>query len=541
MYRPVAKDIGILEIDNVLPRGAKGIEKDTGEIRRIAGLASGWREETADPATTPGRFRKIMEALETANALSQKYPAITWAVKSELPPYETLDEPLDRACEASADLRSGVDLVLAEWAGLPEERARLLAEAVPEHAHTLARARDLADAGVFGDERRRALYGALPPSGTVKKGGDRPAGTGPELAASWADDVCSWTGRAARVIEGHGPERAREIAWDLPPGTISCLVGAARREGPAVFGEYLAYRSRTAGGKLTLGDVERPFTRGEGSPMAIATTVANITLEEFSPRLAELSKKVISSSSYTSTLASRRRIPPFTAAPGPGAIPLVMVSWGGFMSDAFSLGRELARAAHLLCASVRGSFGYLPSAPMGETGGCLGGILMFRDMRKKAEGPLALMSMTCTLLERVVVDGYLPLIMTAFELEAHRMAAEKADAKAVSDRFMSVHREMLGDSVAVRESDRWAWTERGRLFKAPYFDCAVPFGMFAAMSLVRGWEKGGRKFADRVVKALEMGSSVPAADIMAECGVSLLDENFWAAGIRWVGHLLKSL
>ncbi|MDR1035234.1 MAG: hypothetical protein LBT40_01265 [Deltaproteobacteria bacterium] len=553
-----------LKISDIIPGGAAAIDRETMKMRDLLKSAPSWRTELGDPAVTPEQFRKIMKNLNMAAALARRLPSISLAMAAEKKPFGDFDRQLAAAGNAAAELDREIELCLSAWRALPDERAAELAADAQGYRHFLRLARhapweltlccpdyttctgiSLEDSLIKGSRHgsRPGVAGkgsarAQQPATAAKRAGSTTP-PGPELARAWKDRALAWPGPSAKR-SGNGPDllRARELAWGLPPGTLESFLNVARREGPGTFGRYLkdkaAFRQLK---RIPLAEAAIPFLNGQGITIDMSVKATVGFLYEFWPEMAYLARQVYLKGRLSGDCGGRGYQGPMCVQPLPGKTPLVLIDWEGRVADSLALAHMLGQAAQALMAPSRTPLSMRAADPLRELGGGLAEALLPRSLNRQDNSDLRRTVMIGGLMDRMVANVYIPAITSCFEREAHLAVSRGGDVDEISDIFLELNREMLGNFVEVTDKDRWAWIANDRISRAPY-DCAEALGTFAGFGLARMWEKKGQGFAEAVANAFSRIGSAPADKIMKEAGVSLASDRFWKGGFIWLNKIM---
>lgn len=336
---------------------------------------------------------------------------------------------------------------------------------------------------------------------------------------------------------------ARNLINDVPDSVVEALLSSVKTNAK-LYHRYFGLKAKWLGvSKLRrydiyapIGDVEKAVPFDEGVAQVLET------MTEFSPKLAQLAKRVLAENHLDSEVRIGKDTGAFCFGVVPDKTPWVLVNYNNRMDDVSTLGHELGHAIHAMLASDHSTMTFHSSLPLAETASNFIEILLLKRWLSEESDAKA----RKTLLAKFVDDSYASVLRQSFfvlfEKEAHRLIeAEGATAEQLSDVYLDNLRQQFGDSLDLSDDFRWEWTSIPHNYHVPFYCYAYAFGLLLVLSLYREFERTGDAFVPKFLKILSYGGSKAPIAILDEAGFDIRTEAFWQGGFDVISEMMDEL
>jgi oligoendopeptidase F len=365
---------------------------------------------------------------------------------------------------------------------------------------------------------------------------------GPILGQMYQTLIRDW--RAENIdLRGYAsPISARNLVNDLPDEVVETLLEVCEANAE-VFQRFFKLKARWLGiEKLRRYDIYAPVT--ESDKEYDFNKGVELTLEafdDFSPRIAELAKKVFEDDHIDSEVRKGKEDGAFCASVVPGHTPYVKVNYQGKADDVATLAHELGHAIHSMLAADHNVFTFHSSLPMAENASTFAEMLLVDRLLEIEDDP----AVRRDILFRQVDDAYATIMrqifFAMFEVQAHDMVAEGATINQISEAYYENLQKQFGDAVELSEEFKWEWVSIPHFLQVPFYVYAYSFGQLLVLSLYQQYKAEGESFKPRYIKVLEAGGSASPMNICAEAGLDISKPEFWQGGFDVIKGLVEEL
>ena len=365
---------------------------------------------------------------------------------------------------------------------------------------------------------------------------------GPILGQMYQTMMRDWHAENVELRNYEKPISARNLVNDLPDDVVDTLFEVCKAN-TGIFHRYFKLKAKWLGvDKLRRYDIYAPVA--ESDKVYSFSTAVDLTLQAFSdftPRIAELAKKVFEENHIDSEVRKGKEGGAFCASVVPGHTPYVKVNYQGKADDIATLAHELGHAIHAMLAFDHNVFTYHAALPMAENASTFGEMLLV-DRLLAVEKDTAVRR---DILFRQVDDAYATIMrqiyFAMFEVTSHNMVAEGATVDELSEAYFKNLQEQFGDAVELSEEFKWEWVSVPHFLQVPFYVYAYSFGQLLVLSLYRQYKAEGESFKSRYIKVLEAGGSSSPIDICAEAGLDITKPEFWQGGFDVISEMVESL
>ena len=362
------------------------------------------------------------------------------------------------------------------------------------------------------------------------------------LAQIYLHRVRDWNAEAVEMRGYASPINARNLGNDLPDSVVDTLLEVCRRNA-GIFQRYFEMKRRWLGlGKLRRYDIYAPLaesdkTFGHGE----ATGMVLDSFETFSPKVAELARRVFDANHLDSESRTGKRGGAFCYGPLPGTTPWVMLNYEGRARDVATLAHELGHAIHNMLAGDHSILVYSPSLPLAETASVFAEIQLIDRLLKEESDP----AVRRDLLAYAIDDAYVTVIrqayFTLFEREAYRTIDEGGSVEDLTELYMANLKEQFGDAVELSDEFKWEWLTVPHLYNVPFYTYAYSFGQLLVLSLVQQYRVEGESFVPKYLRILSYGGSESPTKILGDAGLDITSPEFWQGGFDVIQAMITEL
>jgi len=365
---------------------------------------------------------------------------------------------------------------------------------------------------------------------------------GPILGQMYQIRIRDWRAEAVDLRGYNSPISTRNLVNDLPDEVVNTLLEVCE-DNADIFQRYFKLKAKWLGvDKLRRYDIYAPVA--ESDKEYDFSKGVDLTIEafnDFSPRIAELAKKVFDEDHIDSEVRKGKEDGAFCASVVPGHTPYVKVNYQGKAADVATLAHELGHAIHAMLAFDHNVFTFHSSLPMAENASTFAEMLLVDRLLELEDDP----AVRRDILFRQVDDAYATIMrqifFAMFEVTAHDMVAEGATIDQLSEAYYENIQKQFGDAVELSEEFKWEWVSIPHFMHVPFYVYAYSFGQLLVLSLYKQYKEEGESFKPRYIKVLEAGGSASPVAICAEAGLDITKAEFWQGGFDVIKDLVTEL
>jgi len=365
---------------------------------------------------------------------------------------------------------------------------------------------------------------------------------GPILGQMYQIRCRDWQAEQVDLRKYASPISARNLVNDLPDDVVDILLEVCEKN-TDIFQRYFKLKAKWLGvEKLRRYDIYAPVAEADKTyDFNEGVKLTLEAFEDFSPRVAELAKKVFETEHIDSEVRKGKEDGAFCASVVPSHTPYVKVNYQGKANDVATLAHELGHAIHAMLAFDHNVFTFHSSLPMAENASTFAEMLLVDRLLEVEDDP----AVRRDIIFRQVDDAYATIMRQAFfalfEVTAHDMVAEGATIDQISEAYMENIKKQFGDAVDLSEEFKWEWVSIPHFMHVPFYVYAYSFGQLLVLSLYKQFKAEGDSFKPRYIKILEAGGSASPADICAKAGLDITKPEFWQGGFDVIKEMVEQL
>ena len=364
----------------------------------------------------------------------------------------------------------------------------------------------------------------------------------PILAQLYQFIVRDWRAENVGLRHYATPIAVRNRVNDIPDEVIELLF-KVMRQNRALFHRYFQLKGKLLGReKLDRYDLYAPIAEDGGHyTLDEAWRLVATSFEQFHPEMKQLAERVFQDGHYDSEVRVGKLGGAFCATLTPKLTPYILQSFNGKANDVATMAHELGHAIHSMLAEKHSILTQQSNLPLAETASTFAEMLVVDKLLQESADP----TIQRDLLMRGMDDAYATIMRQAyfamFEREAHEKIEQGASADQLSDHYLALLREQLGEAVEVSDDFRYEWVAIPHFFHTPFYVYAYAFGQLLALSLYKRYQHEGSQMIPGYLALLSAGGSKPPVRILQEAGIDVYSEAFWQGGFDFVGEQLAQL
>ena len=334
----------------------------------------------------------------------------------------------------------------------------------------------------------------------------------------------------------------RNLSNDVPDEAVEALLGVARKN-VGIFQRYFKMKAKHLGmKKIRRYDIYAPLAASKKTyDWDTAVHMVLDAFNNFSPKVAELAKRVFDQKRIDSEIRKGKRGGAFCWGFLPEETPYVLVNYQGNSREVATLAHELGHAIHAMLAEQHSVYTFHSSLPLAETASTFAEMVLIDKLLTEEKDE----SVRRDILFKQMDDAYATVLRQSyfalFEKTAHEMTQKNASIDDLSAAYLENLKEQFGDSLDLSEEFKWEWVGIPHIYQTPFYVYAYAFGQLLVYALYQQFKQEGESFKPKYLKILSAGGSEAPERILKEAGVDIRDPKFWQGGFDFLARLVSEL
>jgi oligoendopeptidase F len=232
----------------------------------------------------------------------------------------------------------------------------------------------------------------------------------------------------------------------------------------------------------------------------------------------------------------------FSAPTVPSAHPYVLMNYQGKSRDVMVLAHELGHGVHQVLAAGQGPLLSQTPLTLAETASVFGEMLTFKALLAQTSNPRERKALIAGKVEDMINTVVRQISFYIFERKVHeaRRSGELTSDQ-ISEIWLAVQRESLGDAVELRPGAEVFWTYIPHFIHSPFYVYAYAFGDCLVNSLYGLYQQSHPGFVGKYFDMLKAGGSKHHSELLAPFGLDASKPEFWQAGLDVISGLIDEL
>ncbi len=365
---------------------------------------------------------------------------------------------------------------------------------------------------------------------------------GPILGQIYQTILRDWHSENINLRKFKNSIAPRNLNNDVPDEAVEALLGVARKN-TGIFQRYFKMKAKHLGmKKMRRYDIYAPLA--ESKKKYDWNTAVNMVLDAFtgfSPKVADLAKRVFDQNRIDSEIRKGKRGGAFCWGFLPEETPYVMVNYQGNSREVATLAHELGHAIHAMLAEHHSAFTFHSSLPLAETASTFAEMILIDKLLSEEKDD----SVRRDILFKQMDDAYATVMRQSyfaiFEKTAHELTQKNASVDDLSAAYLDNLKEQFGDSLDLSDEFKWEWVGIPHIYQVPFYVYAYAFGQLLVYALYQMFKAEGESFKPKYLKILSAGGAEAPERILKEAGVDIRDPKFWQGGFDFLGRLVSEL
>ena len=365
---------------------------------------------------------------------------------------------------------------------------------------------------------------------------------GPILGQIYQTILRDWHNENVNLRKFKNSIAPRNLNNDVPDEAVEALLGVARKN-VGIFQRYFKMKAKHLGmKKISRYDIYAPIAASKKTyEWDEAVNMVLDAFNAFSPKVAELAKRVFDDNHIDSEIRKGKRGGAFCWSYLPEATPYVLVNYQGTGREVATLAHELGHAIHAMLASHHSTFTFHSSLPLAETASTFAEMVLIDKLLAEETDE----TVRRDILFKQMDDAYATIMRQSyfalFEKTAHEMVQKNASVDDLSAAYLENLKEQFGDSLDVSDEFKWEWVGIPHIYQVPFYVYAYAFGQLLVLSLYQMFKAEGESFKPKYLKILSSGGAEAPEKILSEAGINIRDPKFWQGGFDVLEKLVSEL
>ncbi|MFN8435616.1 MAG: M3 family oligoendopeptidase [Anaerolineales bacterium] len=334
----------------------------------------------------------------------------------------------------------------------------------------------------------------------------------------------------------------RNLSNDVPDEAVEALLNVARKN-VSIFQRYFRMKAKHLGmKKIRRYDIYAPLAASKKTyDWDTAVHMVLDAFNNFSPKVADLAKRVFDQNRIDSEIRKGKRGGAFCWGFLPEETPYVLVNYQGNSREVATLAHELGHAIHAMLAEQHSVYTFHSSLPLAETASTFAEMVLIDKLLTEETDE----SVRRDILFKQMDDAYATVLRQSyfalFEKTAHEMTQKNASIDDLSNAYLENLKEQFGDSLELSDEFKWEWVGIPHIYQTPFYVYAYAFGQLLVYALYQQFKQEGESFKPKYLKILSAGGSEAPERILSEAGVNIRDPKFWQGGFDFLERLVSEL
>lgn len=368
------------------------------------------------------------------------------------------------------------------------------------------------------------------------------AADGPILGQIYQTILRDWHNENVNLRKFKNSIAPRNLNNDVPDEAVEALLSVARKN-VGIFQRYFKMKAKHLGmKKMRRYDIYAPIAASKKT--YDWDTAVNMVLDafnNFSPKVAELAKRVFDQNRVDSEIRRGKRGGAFCWGFLPEETPYVLMNYQGTGREVATLAHELGHAIHAMLAEHHSVFTFHSSLPLAETASTFAEMVLIDKLLSEEKDE----TVRRDILFKQMDDAYATIMRQSFfalfEKTAHEMVQKNASVDELSAAYLDNLKEQFGDALELSDEFKWEWVGIPHIYQVPFYVYAYAFGQLLVLALYQQFKAEGESFKPKYLKILSAGGSEAPERVLSEAGINIRDPKFWQGGFDVLEKLVSEL
>ncbi len=282
--------------------------------------------------------------------------------------------------------------------------------------------------------------------------------------------------------------------------------------------------------RLELADQYAPVGRDRAAPWNEAVEIVERSLEELSPRLAEIFRACLERGHVDAEPRPGKVGGAYCHSVSRTVLPYVLLNYTDRLRDVVTLAHEFGHAVHGTLALERQAYrSHRVGLAVAEVPSTFAQLLAVERLLEREDDPATRALLLADRAEGAMASIFRQTVLARFEQRAYAL---RGDGKALtserlSDVWIEENERYYGGSLALPDGYRLGWSYIPHFIHVRFYTYAYAFAHLVAFSLLARYREDPQAFVPAYLEFLAAGGSRSPQQLLAPLGVDLRDPRTW--------------
>lgn len=341
------------------------------------------------------------------------------------------------------------------------------------------------------------------------------------------------------------PISERNLSNQVEDQVVDALVCSVRDSYPQLSHRYYRLKARWFGvDALKYWDRNAPLP-GDDVKVYSWDDARRTVLDayhNFEPAMADIASRFFDKNWIDAELRDGKDSGAFSHSTVPSVHPYILMNFHGKARDVMTLAHELGHGVHQVLSAGQGTLMADTPLTTAETASVFGEMLTFRSLLDGEDDPARRKILLAGKVEDMLNTVVRQIAFHSFEARLHdERAGGEVSAQRLSDIWMDVQRESLGDGITFDDTYRSFWAYIPHFIHSPFYVYAYAFGDCLVNSLYDVFQAGHAGFQEKYMTMLGAGGTLRHKEMLKPFGLDASDPQFWKRGLDVVSTFVDEL
>ncbi|UCH57390.1 MAG: M3 family oligoendopeptidase [Candidatus Bathyarchaeota archaeon] len=368
------------------------------------------------------------------------------------------------------------------------------------------------------------------------------------LWASAIRAVCSDHLQMCELRKHPSPMTQSLIANDVDQETIDSLIRTMERN-VGVYRRYLRVKARLMGlEKLANWDIVAPLPQAPSREYSWRDARALVVeaYSGFDEGFGEWVDEMFERRHIDGEVRRGKRSGAFCSSWLSGKSAYILQSYNKKLGNIYTMAHELGHAIHAYLGSrAQNPSNFSIGSCIAECGSVFGELLLTDKLLSKVESKEEKQAILAAMLDKFGMAAFQVSARVFFEQSMYDSIEQGRflDGETVAKLWTAGRDKIYGDAVDWLPEMKWEWTMKVHYYMPNYrfYNYPYVFAQLFVYALYRLFKEQGKEFVPKLKRLLAARGSRSPAELAAELGFDIREEEFWERGMKQVEEFIDML
>lgn len=345
-------------------------------------------------------------------------------------------------------------------------------------------------------------------------------------------------------------DHSRHVANKIDPFIVETMVKAVQNKYADISHRYYRIKARLFGVKaLNHWDRNAPLNSVIGNSVIggvkerkiawhKAKEIVLCAYGEFSPQMEKIAAQFFNKNWIDVPTRQGKRSGAFSHGTVPSVHPYILLNYQSRPRDVSILAHELGHGIHQVLAAKQGALMADTPLTIAETASVFGEMLTFKKLLSQTKNINEKRILLGAKIEDMINTVIRQISFYIFEKKLHEKRRQTGEltSEQISQLWLSVQKESLGDSIKLGEGYETFWCYIPHFIHSPFYVYAYAFGDCLVNSIYAVYEKSKENstqqdFIDKYIDMLSAGGSRRLPELLKPFNLDAEKPDFWYQGL----------